>query len=225
MTTIRHPKISVLFVTKNGEQYLPEVLEQIARQRGNFTLHEIIAVDSGSRDQTLAILHRFGVKVIQIPPSEFSHGRTRNLAVTQASGDYAVFLTQDATPANNWWLEKLLSPLLADPSIVGAYSRHLPRPNCHPMEWRRITEEELSGGSESRVHTAVDNPDYLHFPARYYFFTDVSSIRPCRLLNTFPMPDVAFGEDQLWAKQVLEAGYKTSYCADSLVYHSHSYGP
>ena len=29
----------------------------------------------------------------------------------------------------------------------------------------------------------------------------------------------------MWAKQVLEAGDKTAYCADSLVYHSQSYGP
>ena len=132
------PSVSVLLVTKNGERYLAETLQCIRLQQGRFRLAEIIAVDSGSRDQTLAILESHAVRVIRIPPHEFGHGKTRNLAAAHAQSDYLVFLTQDATPANTEWLEKTLAPLQADPSIAGAYSRHLPRPDCHPMEWRQI---------------------------------------------------------------------------------------
>jgi rhamnosyltransferase len=93
------------------------------------------------------------------------------------------------------------------------------------MEWRRIVTMELSGRSGSCVNAAVDNPDYANNPGLYYFFANVSSVIRRDIWTRFPFPDVAFGEDQLWAKQVLEVGYKTAYCADSLVYHSHSYGP
>ena len=120
------PRVSVLLVTKNGERYLAELLQSIRAQQGGFRLVEIIAVDSGSRDRTLAILESHAVRVIRIPPQEFGHGKTRNLAAAHAHGDYLVFLTQDATPANADWLASLLAPLLADPSIAGAYSRHLP---------------------------------------------------------------------------------------------------
>ena len=218
------PRISVLLVTKNGERYLAEVLDRIGQQQGRFQLDEIIAVDSGSRDQTLAILESHAVRVIRIPPQEFGHGKTRNLAASYARGDYLIFLTQDATPANDDWLDALLAPLQANPSIAGAYSRHLPRPNCHPMEWRRIVEEELSGRTESCLNSS-DIPDYANNPAFFYFFSNVSSVLRRSVWQQHPFPEVEFAEDQLWARRVLEAGYKTAYRADSLVYHSHNYGP
>ncbi len=219
------PHVSVLLVTKNGERYLAELLTRVSQQQGECAVDEIIAVDSGSRDATVEILHRFGVKTLRIAPQEFGHGKTRNLAASQAQGEYLVFLTQDATPANAHWLVRLLAPLQQDATVAGAYSRHLPRPHCHPMEWRRIVECELSGRPHSHLNSAVDNPAYAANPALYYFFSNVSSVLRRQVWEKFPFPEVEFGEDQLWAKQVLEAGYKTAYCADSLVYHSHSYGP
>lgn len=217
--------VSVLLVTKNGEKYLAELLERVRQQEGDISVCEIIAVDSGSRDATLEIFRRFQVKTLPIPPREFGHGKTRNLAAAQARGDYLVFLTQDATPVNTHWLANLIAPLRRDPTVAGTYGRHLPRPRCHPMEWRRIVELELSGRPESRVNSAVGNPEYARDPAFYYFFSNVSSALRRQIWERFPLPEVEFGEDQLWAKQVLEAGYKTVYCADSLVYHSHSYSP
>ena len=218
------PSISVLLVTKNGERYLAETLQRVQGQQGHFRLAEIIAVDSGSRDRTLAVLESHAVRILRIPPQEFGHGITRNLAAAQARGDYLVFLTQDATPANAGWLAALLAPLLADRSIAGVYSRQLPRPHCHPMEWRRIVEDELSGRAESCLNSS-DAPDYADNPAFFYFFSNVSSILRRSVWQQFPFPEVEFAEDQLWAKRVLEAGYKTAYRADSLVYHSHGYGP
>ena len=141
--------VSVLIPTKNGERYLDELLTVVKSQKGSASIIEIIAVDSGSRDRTVEILRRYGVLIVQIPPHEFGHGKTRNLAAAHAQGDYLVFLTQDATPANEQWLANLLAPLQADSTIVGAYSRHLPRANCHPMEWRRIVAMELSGRLQS----------------------------------------------------------------------------
>ena len=218
------PKVSVLFVTKNGERYLDESVRRVQSQRGNFRLAEIIAVDSGSGDTTLAILESRAVRVIRIPPQEFGHGKTRNLAAAQARGDYLVFLTQDATPANDAWLDALLAPLRSNPSIAGVYSRHLPRPHCHPMEWRRIVEDELSGRTESCLNSRAA-PDYANNPEPFYFFSNVSSALRRSVWRQFPFPEVEFAEDQLWAKRVLEAGYQTAYRADSLVYHSHGYGP
>ena len=218
------PSISVLLVTKNGERYLAETLQRVRGQQGHFRLAEIIAVDSGSRDKTLTILESHAVRVLRIPPQEFGHGKTRNLAAAQAQGDYLVFLTQDATPANAGWLAALLAPLRADPSVAGAYSRHLPRPHCHPMEWRRIVEDELSGRAESCLNSR-DTPGYADNPAFFCFFSNVSSILRRSIWQQHPFPEVEFAEDQLWAGRVLEAGYQTAYRADSLVYHSHGYGP
>jgi len=216
--------VSILLPTKNGEKYLAEVLENVKKQQGNFRLCEIIAVDSGSRDRTLEILRRHQVGVWQIPPQEFGHGKTRNFAAAQARGEFLVFLTQDATPADDQWLENLLAPLREDPLVAGAFSRHRPRLNCHPMEWHRIVAYELHSQSEIQVYTAVENPDYEQNPARYRVFANTSSVIRRAVWEQIPFPEVAFAEDQAWAEQVLKAGYKTAYAAKSVVFHSHGYG-
>src|SRR5262249_33349971 len=153
------------------------------------------------------------------------HGKTRNLLARQARGEFLVFLTQDATPANAHWLHNLLAPLRNDPSVVGVYSRHEPRPNCHPMEWHRIVAYELQGRPESRLHAMVDNADYERNRYLYLFFANTSSVVRRALWEQMPFPEVDFAEDQAWADTVLKAGYKTAYAADSVVIHSHSYGP
>jgi rhamnosyltransferase len=219
------PSVSVLLPTKNGEKYLAEVLTSVHKQQGHFQLQEIIAVDSGSRDRTLEILCAHDVTLIQIPPHEFGHGKTRNLAASRAQGTYLVFLTQDATPADERWLENLIAPLRLDPLIAGVYGRHRPRSGCHPMEWHRIVEYELHGRPESHVHSAVDNPDYACNPFLYRFFANTSSAIRRSVWEQIPFPEVDFAEDQAWAERVLQAGYKTAYSADSVVFHSHSYGP
>jgi len=217
--------VSVLIPTKNGERYIAEVIAGIRRQQGELVVKEILVVDSGSRDQTVSILRRLGVTVLQIPPYEFGHGKTRNLLASHATGELLVFLTQDATPANEQWLANLIAPLQTDSLLAGAYSRHLPRPNCHPMEWHRIIEYELHGRPESRVQYAVGNPDYARNPDFYHFFANTSSVLRRSVWEQIPFPDVEFAEDQGWAERVLSAGYKTMYTADSIVFHSHSYGP
>jgi hypothetical protein len=37
------------------------------------------------------------------------------------------------------------------------------------------------------------------------------------------LPNVSFGEDQLWATQIIEAGYQKIYARAATVYHSHDY--
>jgi rhamnosyltransferase len=196
--------VSVLLPTKNGERYLAEVIAGIRRQKGNFTLRDIIAVDSGSRDRTLEILRQGGVTIIQIPPHEFGHGKTRNLLAAQARGEFLVFLTQDATPADEHWLENLIAPLRADPLVAGAYSRHRPRPHCHPMEWRRIVESDCP--PVSFVSYAVGNPDFERNPDRYRNFANTSSVLRRSIWEQMPFPEIEFAEDKAWAVQVLQAG-------------------
>jgi rhamnosyltransferase len=221
------PRVSVAYVTKNGAQWLDGSLRAVRLQRGPFELLEILAVDSGSTDGSLDILARHDVRTVRIAPSEFGHGKTRNLAVREARGDLVVFLTQDASPANDGWLAPLVAALVADPLLAGVWSRHAPRPGCHPMEWRNLVEFPLFQGIEAtrgpRVATARGNPDYALHPEQYYWFSNNSSAFRREVLLRWPFPVVEFAEDQAWARQVLEAGFRTALLPDSLILHSHAY--
>ena len=69
-------------------------------------------------------------------------------------GHVVVFLTQDASPANDDWLAPLVAALVADPLLAGVWSRHAPRPGCHPMEWRNLVEFPLFQPGHPRVARA-----------------------------------------------------------------------
>ena len=59
----------------------------------------------------------------------------------------------------------------------------------------------------------------------YHFYSDNASAMPRRIWLEHPYPDVQFAEDQIWAKEIVEAGYRKAFAFDSVVQHSHSFGP
>jgi len=222
-TAESRPRVSVVYVTKNGAPWLDESLRAVRGQRGDFDLVEVLAVDSGSTDGTLDILARHDVRVLRIGPHEFGHGRTRNVAARAARGDVVVYLTQDAAPANDAWLAPLIAELEADPLLAGVWSRHEPRPGCHPMEWRTLAEFPLFQDGRPRVSSARGNSDYAAHPELYYWFSNNSSAIRREVLLRLPFPEVEFAEDQAWARLVLEAGFRTALVPESRILHSHAY--
>ena len=91
--------ISVVIPVKDGGADLARCLDAIATQVVDDEV-EIVVVDSGSRDDSVAVAQSHGARVHEIPPSEFGHGRTRNLGAALARGDVLVFTSQDAFAAD-----------------------------------------------------------------------------------------------------------------------------
>src|SRR4051812_2862073 len=107
--------VSVVVPVKDGAQYLGELLDAVLAQRGEAPAGlEILVIDSGSRDGSVAIARAAGVQVLEIDPPSFGHGRTRNLGAETTSGDVIAFLTQDATPVPGWLAALLAGFDLAD---------------------------------------------------------------------------------------------------------------
>ena len=69
------PSMSVVIPVKDGERYLEELLDALAREG----VDEMLVIDSGSRDRSLQIVRAEEVELLEIDPAEFGHGRTRNL--------------------------------------------------------------------------------------------------------------------------------------------------
>jgi glycosyltransferase involved in cell wall biosynthesis len=202
-------KISIIILTKNAGTSFRETLSAIYNQK-EVPSFEVIIIDSGSNDGFLEICSQFPVRLVQIPPVEFGHGRTRNFGSSLAAGEFLVFLVQDALPLDAYWLRNLLEPLLTDNRVAGAYSRNIPRPGASRRQAREIERYFLL---TERLQTS---------PADH-IFSDVSSVIRKAVLDRIPFPPVAFGEDQLWAKTVLAGGYLIKYEPSSVVVHSHDY--
>ncbi|MGH7793343.1 MAG: glycosyltransferase family 2 protein [Candidatus Binatia bacterium] len=217
--------ISIVLPCYNGEQYLSEVLASIYQQRTGLR-YEVIIIDSGSTDRTVEIASTHPVRLYKIAKSEFGHGKTRNLGARVARGRYIVFLTQDATPANECWLENLVMPFSEDLRVAGVYSRQIPRSDCNPCEWRDIDRGASPVSLVKRVNFDDDlqKKNYDKHMWMIIAFSNVSSCIRKEVLNLLPFSEtVVMVEDQEWSKRAIEAGWTVRYEASSSVYHSHNH--
>lgn len=219
------PAVTIVVPIKNAEPYLAAQLEAILNQTTNLDF-EVILIDSGSKDRTLEIASAYPVKLLSIPAQEFNHGLTRNLGARQArlESEYIVFLSQDACPQNAGWLENLIQPMLADKTVAGVFSRHVPRPGASASSVRQLTCLTQSGGTERLYKQLPADP--AEFQAqRFYlnFFSNTSSAVRREVWEQLPFKEVDFAEDALWADTVLQHGHAIVFEPASVVIHSHDY--
>jgi len=217
------PLVSVVIPTRDAGPQFEQTLKAIAAQAGRLA-HEVIVVDSGSRDGTLDLSRRYGARIVRIPPESFNHGRARNEGVRWARGQFVILLVQDAVPADEHWMSALVGALRSDPRVAGAYSRHLGRPDSDYLS-RYVAEYWHSHVGGRRVQEISDLARFRALPCSlqrdYCTFNNVSSIIRRSVWEAHPFPPIAYAEDIAWAKAVLEAGYKLVYEPASRVVHAH----
>jgi rhamnosyltransferase len=208
--------ISVVIPVKNGGSDLVRCLEAIAAQQIDDDI-DVVAVDSGSSDGSAETAHRLGARVHSIAPTEFHHGRTRNLGAELARGDILVFTSQDAHAADEHWLVNLTSPLVGE-KVAGAYGRQLPHRDARPPERYFL---DFLYGPQARTQRLAGADD-LTFELT--LFSNVNSAIPRRVWERFRFAeDIIMSEDQEWSRRVLRAGMTIRYEPSAAVHHSHTY--
>ena len=217
--------ISVIVPVKNGAPHLlrllPRILEQETRDRV-----EILAVDSGSSDESVTILQQHAATILEIDPADFNHGGSRNLAASYARGDVLVFVNQTTLPRDTRWLTNLTAPFDGDQRIAGVCSRVLPHPEADPLTTFDGMRDP-SGSAERQLRSIRDMSEYRRLAGNHLrllinFHTVSAAIR-AEVFRLIPFREVLMGEDILWAKDVLEAGYSIQHEPSSQVWHSHDY--
>ena len=102
--SIVHNKISIVIPTYNGLSHLMKLIPQLINQQG-FSDIELIIVDSCSQDGTKQFIENFPeIKFISIEKQDFSHSHARNLGFEHVTGEYVLFMVQDALPTSETWL-------------------------------------------------------------------------------------------------------------------------
>jgi rhamnosyltransferase len=220
-------KISIALLTKDGGGRLAECLRAIRSQLLSVPF-EIVAIDSGSKDGSLAALSATpGLRLVRIPSTQFQHGRTRNLAMSLCAGERVVFLTQDAVPVEQRWLADWLEFMDHHPAIAGAFGHQIPHIDADPLEAWEVQQHFDSFRGQANVFcTPPDGGTGMHWSerARRHFFSNVNSCVNRWAWEKVKFPEVEFGEDQLWAIRVQAAGMSTAYAERPVVRHSHNYG-
>jgi glycosyltransferase involved in cell wall biosynthesis len=210
--------VSVAIPVRNGAAHLPSVLDAIRAQRIDGEV-DIVVVDSGSTDGSVALCERVGARVEQIAPSQFSHGATRNRLMALARGERVAFLTQDAVPAGDGWLAALMGGF-ADEKVGLVCGPYLPRPDASPMVRREL--QEWFATIPPLVHGP---PGESPQPGPRSFFSSANGAVSRAAWERVPFQEVPYAEDQRLALDMLKAGYAKAYVPDAGVVHSHDYPP
>jgi rhamnosyltransferase len=218
--------VTVVIPTKNGGKLFNEVMRSVFTQVTPWRF-EVLVVDSASTDETIEIVRNYpDTRLIEVSPSEFAHGRTRNLAISASKGKFVAMLTQDALPKDSSWLLELVKPALEDSRIAGVFGRHVAYPHSTETTRHEI-EQHFSGFSIYPVVELDDPVRYVRdeqYRQMLYFFSNNNSLLRRDVWEKLPLPEVDFAEDQAWAKKIIEAGYKKAYAENATVFHSHDYG-
>lgn len=217
------PDASIVIPTYNAGPGFEKVLDAISNQRSDFT-YEILVVDSGSSDGTPQLARESSARVLDVHRSEFNHGGTRNLGISESRGEFVAMIVQDAVPADGLWLQGLVENLANDEKVAGVYSRQIPRPGCNPFT-RHGLENHFTNLPERREQAIEDLALYEALPPpqklKLVTFDDVSSCIRRSVWEKHPFRRLSFGEDIEWSERVMKAGYKVVYDPRSVVIHSH----
>lgn len=209
--------VSLIIPTLNAEKELPGLLKALSVQTR--PADEILVVDSDSSDRTAAVAESAeGVRVLTVARKDFDHGKTRDMALRESSGEIVVFLTQDAVPADEHFLEKLIRPL-KEKKVAVTTGRQLPKANASPME-RLVRAFNYPAESHIRSEADVDK-----MGIKTFFCSDVCAAynRGIYLeLGGFDYP-LKTNEDMFYAAKAIRNGYRVAYAADAEVYHSHNF--
>lgn len=216
-------RVSICLPTWQGEADLRRLLPRLARQRvvGGF---ELVAVDSGSRDATPRLLAEAGARVERIAQREFGHGRTRNQLARLARGGTLVYLSQDALPEGDDFVERLAAPL-ADARVAGATARILPHDDDDPLTKRSVLDAPQASAEPRRHAWDRDGLGVLSAADRAaeVSFDNVAAAYRADVLRSLPFPETAFGEDAAWAELALQHGHELVFEPRAVVRHAHRY--
>ena len=119
MTDTFDHNVSVIVLNYNHADTTLQCLEALRRARSAL-IREIIVVDNGSDDEEVAILRQHkrtnDFLVVEVGENRyFSEGN--NIGVDFATGDFIVFLNNDAF-VEPGWIDELASTMVNDPSVA-----------------------------------------------------------------------------------------------------------
>jgi rhamnosyltransferase len=211
--------VTVAIPVRDGGSLLGDVLEAVRAQRLDRPL-EILIADSGSSDGSDELARSAGAVVL--PVERFSHGGTRNLLVERSRGAHVAFLTQDAVPADERWLAKLLSGFELAGDVGLCFGPYRARPGAPVAVERELRAwfASLAPDGEPRIDRGPVAPG----PSAATFFTDANGAVARSAWARVPFREVPYAEDHALALDMLRAGLAKVFVPEAAVTHSHEYG-
>ncbi|MGB3492750.1 MAG: glycosyltransferase family A protein [Elainellaceae cyanobacterium] len=198
------PRCSIIIRCYNEEQHIGRLLSGLMQQTERDV--EIIVVDSGSTDATVAIASRYPIKLVSIRPEDFSFGRSLNLGCRHATGEFLVMASAHVYPVYTDWLEHLLKPF-DDPSVGLSYGK---------QRGNTVTQY-----SEHQIFATWFTEESVNYQSHPFCNNANAAVRR-DLWEKLPYDETLTGlEDLDWAKRAMKLGHRIAYSAEAEIIHVH----
>jgi len=205
--SVPQPSVSLVVRALDEAEHIGTLLAAVAEQTR--IPDEVVVVDSGSTDATVAIARSFGARIVAIAPEEFSFGRALNRGCAAARGDILVFASAHVVPVDDEWIRGLTAPFV-DPEVSLVYGRQ--------------TGDERSHFSELEVMRRWF-PERSDPDQRHPFCNNANCAVRRSAWSRRPYDESLTGlEDLEWAKRALAEGERIAYEAGAAIVHVHSEG-
>tara|TARA_R110002051_G_scaffold4043_8_gene21463 strand:+ start:1548 stop:2252 length:705 start_codon:yes stop_codon:yes gene_type:complete len=177
------PSISIIIPVLNEEKYIKEVLFAISTNTSTNLIKEILVVDGGSADKTIANALKFGASVIK---GKKGRAAQMNLGATKATGDILYFLHVDSLPPKDF--DAAIFKAVEDGHNVGCFQMRFNSnsPFLKFFSWcTRINHQICRGGDQSLFITSKLFQQLKGFNENYVIYEDNEFIRRVYKLKPF----------------------------------------
>ena len=212
--------VSVVIPTYNGENYIEKLISSLTDQEGIKKI-EIIIIDSQSSDDTVKICEENGIVPIKIMQKDFSHSYARNLGASKATGDYILFMTQDALPSNKYWIYNMVTPIIKH-NVVAVSCMELPREDCelaYRVECNNFAKY-IGIIKTDKIGKLPKRPNYETIRKNAQL-NDVSCVISKAIFEEFKYFG-DYAEDLEMGVRLIKSGYKIALLSSERVIHSHN---
>ena len=200
----KQPKISIVVRAYNEEKHLPKLFDRLRTQ--TMQDYEVILVDSGSLDHTVAIAEQNGATIVPILKQNFSFGRALNIGCEAASSDILLFASAHVYPEYDNWLELILAEF-NDPEVGLVYGRQ------RAGETNKFSESVLMKSWF---------PDKTERHQKSAFCNNANCAIRKKIWRDLPYDETLTGlEDLAWAKIMKDRNWQLTYHHHASIIHIH----
>ena len=172
-------KVSFVIAVLNGISTIEECINSIMSQKYPSDKYEVLVIDGGSTDGTVATVKSLQKKHTQIKimknPFKLSEGEGngKDQGVSAAKGEYIIFLDHDNILLHDDWLTQMLSPLEEDKNIMASQSFLMYKQEDSPFlkYVNALGVEDPFAVEYSLVSQAVLHPEKFDSTKDYYLHT------------------------------------------------------
>jgi len=115
-----YPLVSIIVPTYNAQKYLELCLDSIVKQNYQKDKMEILIIDGGSTDNTLAIAKKYNTNILYNPKRIAEYGKA--IGIKASKGEYFILMDSDNEIVERDWLVRMVYPMSENKNLFGVES-------------------------------------------------------------------------------------------------------